>query len=93
MESKETELNFEQFPLYSREIPEIKANEDIEMTVNNDDSAIHVGLIRVNALAASSVIQAGRNERIQSEARIKRINWVVPEEKTSDQKQQPDGKN
>lgn len=65
------------YPLFEREIPLMKIYEDLQMTLDNQDSSIQVGCVKVSALAGSSVFQVGKNEKIISEARIKNFRQYV----------------
>ncbi|MFH5183257.1 spore germination protein GerPE [Paenibacillus sp. TAB 01] len=70
------EGNFD-YPLFEREIPLMHKYEDLHMSLDNQESAIQVGCVKVLALAGSSVFQVGRNEKIISEARIKHFRQYV----------------
>lgn len=67
------EGNFEAFELFSKPIPLPKVYEDVQMEILNRDPYIKVGNVRVIAVASSSLIQVGSNQRIDTESRIKHI--------------------
>ncbi|OXM84759.1 spore germination protein GerPE [Paenibacillus rigui] len=70
------EGNFD-YPIFSRDIPFMGAQENLHMSIDNRDSAIQVGCIKVVAIAVSSVLQVGSNEKIVADSRIKYFRQFV----------------
>jgi spore germination protein PE len=70
------EENFEDYPLFTREIPVPQNTEPVLMTIDNSHSRIQVGQVDITAVLFSSVMQAGSNLKMKTEARIKHIRHV-----------------
>lgn len=73
----EDEGNFKLFPLFSRPIPEPIITEKIQMTVKNINPYIKVNNIKIVGISASSILQVGTTQYINSEARIKHIRQLL----------------
>jgi len=71
------EGNFAKFPLFSRPIPKPKINEPVPMHVINHSPVIKVNRIKINSISASSIVQIGSTNRIDSEARVKHIRQIL----------------
>lgn len=65
------EGNFDEYPLYSKPIPHLPKEKDVQMTVRNETPIIKVNHIKVLGVSSSSIVQIGTNSRIDSEARVK----------------------
>ncbi|NOU93338.1 spore germination protein GerPE [Paenibacillus sp. LMG 31456] len=71
---KGDEGNFDDFGIFSRELPlPPTENEAVKMLIDNGSSRIQVGGIFIYGIAAASVFQVGNNKKIQAESRIKQI--------------------
>ncbi|WP_192705251.1 spore germination protein GerPE [Paenibacillus sp. OAS669] len=86
------EGNFTKYPVYSRPIPLPASGDSLSMKVNNDCSVIKVRSVRIIGIAGSSVFQAGRNEIIESEARVKEFRQFITRArpKATKEEAQPD---
>jgi len=67
------EGDFSQFPTFSRPIPQPSPSNPVRMEIANRDPFINVRALRIFSVTASSVMQIGSNERIESEFRLKHI--------------------
>lgn len=68
-----TDRDFTEFPIFSKEIPELHVPVPLQMNVMNKSKFIKVRGIEVRAAGNSSVIQIGSNCSIQCESRVKNI--------------------
>ncbi|WP_159101856.1 spore germination protein GerPE [Paenibacillus popilliae] len=68
-----TDRDFSEFPIFSKEIPELHVPDPLQMNVMNKSKFIKVRGIEVSAAGNSSVIQIGSNCSIQCESRVKNI--------------------
>ncbi|WP_282942000.1 spore germination protein GerPE [Paenibacillus sp. RC67] len=71
------EGNFEQFPLFKREIPLPAIHETVQTKFDNACDTIRVGTVTILGIAGSSVLQIGTNETIEAEARVKQFRQYV----------------
>lgn len=67
------EGSFEAFPIYSRPIPRPDPSDEVQFTVTNRSSFIHVGAVKITSISSSSVLQIGSNLSIDAESRTKHI--------------------
>lgn len=67
------EGNFEEFPIFTMDIPKSKMDADLTINRYNLSSFIKVDQIQVTAVAASSLCQIGSNNYIDAESRTKHI--------------------
>lgn len=73
----EGEGNFEDYKIFSRKIPTVSLNENIEQEVLNPLSRIKVGQIKVSAISTSASFQVGSNRRMDLESRVINIRQFV----------------
>ncbi|WP_158301744.1 spore germination protein GerPE [Paenibacillus mesophilus] len=67
------EGSFEAFPIFSRPIPRPEPTDDVQFTVANRSSFIHVDSISIISISTSAVLQIGSNQLIDAESRTKHI--------------------
>ncbi|WP_051620721.1 spore germination protein GerPE [Paenibacillus sp. UNC451MF] len=80
---KGDEGNFEQLPLFSREIPLPDVTETVDMKIDHVCDTIKVGKVTVLGIVASSVFQVGTNETIEAESRVKQFRQLVTDKNSS----------
>lgn len=67
------EGNFEEFPIFTMDIPKPRMDADLTINRYNLSSFIKVDQIHVTSVAASSLYQIGSSNFIDAESRIKHI--------------------
>ncbi|OPA77779.1 hypothetical protein BVG16_15225 [Paenibacillus selenitireducens] len=68
-----TEGDFNDYPIFSKEIPEPIALTPLQMNIVNESKFIKVRDIEIKGVDTSSIIQIGSNCLIESESRFKQI--------------------
>lgn len=71
------EGNFNIYPIFSKEIPEPKETNHVQMNIINESKFIKVRDLEITAVGASSIIQIGSSCSIESESRIKHIRQLL----------------
>ncbi|WP_018756517.1 spore germination protein GerPE [Paenibacillus terrigena] len=72
-----TEGDFNEYPIFSKEIPEPTALTPVQMNIVNESKFIKVRGIEIKGVDTSSIIQIGSNCLIESESRFKQIRQVL----------------
>ena len=73
----ENEGDFDEYSVFTEEIPRPILDEDISMAVYNEKPSIKIHNIKVLAISTASVVQIGANETIDAEVRIKHIRQLL----------------
>lgn len=73
----EDEGNFSDYKVFSKKIPTIPLDENLEQEVLNLSPRIKVGQIKVNSISTSASFQVGSNHRMDLESRIVNIRQFV----------------
>jgi spore germination protein PE len=73
------EGRFEDYSIFTREIPQPTITEKVNMRVENVCPIIHVDHINVNSISAASVVQIGSAQTINTEVRVKHIRHLIGE--------------
>ena len=73
----EDEGNFEDYPIFSRDIPQWSRISDTEVKRINEIPVIRVGSVEVLSLTTSSAIHVGPNCELDLESRIKAIRHFI----------------
>ncbi|ARK30063.1 spore germination protein GerPE [Halalkalibacter krulwichiae] len=71
------EGNFNQYPLFSREIPKPQMDGSLIITRRNESHFINVNHIDITSISAGSIAQIGSNRLIDAEARVKHIRQLL----------------
>jgi spore germination protein PE len=71
------EGNFEDYPVFTKPIPQPYFYERINMVGYNVKPTIKVNNIKVTALSASAILHVGSTENISAESRVKHIRQLV----------------
>ncbi|MGD8192375.1 spore germination protein GerPE [Brevibacillus ginsengisoli] len=73
------EFSFEDYELYTEEIPQPRVDEYITIKTLNKLPQIRVNRMEIDNIAASSIIHVGLTEAITAEARVKNIRHLLRE--------------
>jgi spore germination protein PE len=76
----ENEFSYDDYSIFSREIPQPFINEEMEITTINESSMIKVETVDILNTSSSSVIHLGSSTSINAEARIKHIRHLLRED-------------
>lgn len=67
------EGNLSAFPIFSSAIPIPDVDEQLELSIQNENDTIQVGVMNILGVSASSILQLGSNQQIDAVSRIKHI--------------------
>lgn len=73
----EREYPFHRYKIFSSEIPQPIIDEDIEIIRFNESPFIRVQHIMISSVAASSIVQIGSNETVESKSRVKTVRHLA----------------
>lgn len=71
------EGNFNEYPLFTKPIPQPYVHEQVAFNVVNRSPYIKVGNVDVIAVSSSALLQVGSNQSIKAESRIKHIRQLA----------------
>jgi spore germination protein PE len=74
------EGEFEDYPLFTKKIPQPKISEQVNMNVINESPYIKVRTVKVLGVASASTLQIGSTRFIDLEARLKHFRHFVTSE-------------
>lgn len=75
----EDEGNWDDFPIFSKTIPQPEMDEDIQINYYYENPVIKVHHIDITGASTSAVVQIGSTKKINSEARVKHIRQIAEE--------------
>jgi spore germination protein PE len=73
----ENEVNFSDYPLFNKPIPQPIVQEDVQMVVKNESPWIKVNQVNILGIIDSSVFQVGSSKLIDTESRKKQIRQLL----------------
>lgn len=73
----ETDGDFNEYAIFSKEIPEPTELIPVQMNIINESKYINVGALIITGVDTSSIIQIGSNCSIESESRSKQIRQLI----------------
>jgi len=73
----EDEGRFEDYPIFTREIPKWEDDSDVEMDIIQEHKLIRVNRVDVVSVASASTVQIGATEQLDLEARVKAIRHFI----------------
>ncbi|MBP1932406.1 spore germination protein GerPE [Ammoniphilus resinae] len=73
------EFNFEDYPIFARDIPVRSADEEMERETYHLNPLIQVGKVEVPFVASSSIIHIGSSRELHAEARVVTIRHLIRE--------------
>lgn len=71
------EGSFKAYRVFSQPIPEVEAIEKVVMDVSNPNRWIKVGRLSVISVTASSILQIGSSNELETDARVKHIRQLL----------------
>ncbi|MEH7386718.1 spore germination protein GerPE [Bacillus sp. JJ1521] len=77
-----TEGNLSDYPIFTKELPKVIIEEEINMNTFHQNPVIKVNAIRILAVSASSVLHIGSTREIETQARVKHIRKILGNPKT-----------
>ncbi|ANY71564.1 spore gernimation protein KA [Paenibacillus ihbetae] len=76
----EDEGSFEDYPIFTRDIPKLPDISDVEMDIIQEHNLIRVNRVDVLSVASASTVQIGTTEQLDLEARVKAIRHFITDQ-------------